>query len=396
MSEVLPLLSCLAKKSQNPSVKSDCSGIKVGNSYCVEVTRKAKSSSAAPTPTVPSASATPIQSAKPSPTQDGLIESCTNFYFAVANDNCAKIAKKYGTFTEAEFIAWNPAVGSDCSGIWAKTWYCVGIPGTPTAPVSTTLQPSATSSSTPKPSPTQDGLIESCTNFYFAVANDNCAGIAKKYGTFTEAQFIAWNPAVGSDCSGIWAKTWYCVGIPGTPTKAPVTSTAAPTSTKPTSTGNGIATPLPTQPGMVSNCDDFYFVSENENCQTIVDKKGITMAQFLTWNPDVGGTGCPGMWAKAYVCVSIIGHTPGAPKPSSTVKTSATPTPTGCTVSHPEPTQPGALCNCKQWYKTIANEYCADIAKKFGISEAQFLNWNNSVGSSCGGLWKDTYVCVKA
>jgi hypothetical protein len=156
---------------QNPSVKDDCSGIKAGNSYCVEVTRKAT-----PTPTPTSATPTPTPTiVKPSPTQEGLIDTCVNFYFAVAKDNCEKIAAKYGTFSVDEFISWNPAVGDDCSGIWAKTYYCVGIPGTPTAPV-TTVTPSSTGA--PKPSPTQEGLIDSCTDFYYAVANDSCEKIS--------------------------------------------------------------------------------------------------------------------------------------------------------------------------------------------------------------------------
>jgi hypothetical protein len=209
-------------------VKSDCSGIKVGNSYCVEVVRQPQPEPTSSTETSAAATPSPTKVAKPSPTQDGLINTCTNFYFAVANDNCEKIAKKFGTFSVSEFISWNPAVGDDCSGIWAKTYYCVGIPGTPTAPVATsTAAPTTTGS--PKPSPTLEGLIDTCTTFYFAVANDNCEKIAKKYGTFSVTDFIKWNPAVGSDCSGIWAKTYYCVGIPGTPTAPLTTSAATPT-----------------------------------------------------------------------------------------------------------------------------------------------------------------------
>jgi hypothetical protein len=282
-------------------VKSDCSGIKVGNSYCVEVNPNQKPTSSNPSPT--SATPTPTKAVKPSPTQDGLIDSCTNFYFAVANDNCEKIAKQYGTFSVADFIKWNPAVGASCGGLWAKTYYCVGIPGTATPKPSTTVQPS------------------------------------------------------------------------------------------PTSSGNGIATPQPTQPGMVTNCDAFYFVPKNggEGCQSIADKSGITLTQFLTWNPEVGGTSCNGLWASAYVCISVVGHTPT--KPTST----PTPTqqPTGCQASHPEPTQPSSVCTCKQWYKPASGEYCGDVEKKFNISADDFNKWNPGVGSTCAGLWKDTYICVK-
>lgn len=188
---------------KNPSVKDDCSGIKVGNSYCVEVTRK-------PTTTTSSTVSSPVPTGppKPSPTQVGLIESCTTFYFAVDDDTCDSIVEAYGTFTKEEFIAWNPAVQADCTHLWAKTYYCVGIPGTPTAPPSSTTTVAPTGA--PKPSPTQAGLIESCINFYFAAKDDTCDSIVEKFGTFTYAQFVEWNPAVGNDCRKLWADTYYC------------------------------------------------------------------------------------------------------------------------------------------------------------------------------------------
>jgi hypothetical protein len=153
---------------------------------------------------------------------------------------------------------------------------------------------------------------------------------------------------------------------------------------------------------MVSNCDAFYFVNKNEGCQAIADKNGITLAQFLAWNPEAGtSSSCSGLWAETYACVSIIGHTPSKPtttkQPTSTSsKTSATPSPTGCTVAHPEPTQGGSICQCKQWYLPAKNEYCADIEKKFTITATQFrVTWNPTIGTSCAGLWAASYVCVK-
>ncbi|KAF2818195.1 hypothetical protein CC86DRAFT_337458 [Ophiobolus disseminans] len=359
----------------NPAVGPDCDGLWAQTYYCVGIPG---------TPTTPIATATATGTPKPSPTQEGLIDSCTSFYFAVKSDTCTKIVQKYGTFNVADFIKWNPAVGADCGGLWAETYYCVGVPGTPTTPLpSSTSKPTGTG--TPKPQPTQDGLISSCTNFYFAVKDDTCAKIVKQYGTFSLRDFITWNPAVGSDCTSLWAQTYYCVGIPGTPTSAPVTSVT------PTPSGNGIATPLPTMPGMVANCDAFYFVQKNENCQVIADKHGISLAQFVNWNTGVGGRQCTGLWAEVNVCVSVVGHTPTSKAPTPT----PTPSPTGCTTAHPEPTQPGSLCSCKQWYLPQTGEYCYDIQQKFKISAAQFNAWNPSVGSGCGGLWKDTYVCVK-
>lgn len=222
---------------------------------------------------------------------------------AVSGDTCDAIVSKFGTFTLAQFKEWNPAVGAECRSLWADTYYCVGIPGTPTSRPTTTLV--TTTTGVPKPSPTQPGLIESCVRFYKAVSGDTCDAIVSKYGTFTVVQFKTWNPAVGSDCRGLWADTYYCVGIPGTPT----TTTRRTTTTTTTTRGNGIATPSPTQPSIVNNCNKFYFVKENESCQQVASKNGITVQRFSTWNPSVGSS-CSGLWASAYACVSIVGYTP--------------------------------------------------------------------------------------
>jgi hypothetical protein len=41
---------------------------------------------------------------------------------------------------------------------------------------------------------------------------DSCAAIEAKY-SITFAQFYAWNPAIGSDCTSLWVDEAYCVRI---------------------------------------------------------------------------------------------------------------------------------------------------------------------------------------
>ncbi|ATY59705.1 LysM domain-containing protein [Cordyceps militaris] len=55
--------------------------------------------------------------------QDGIIATCKVFYKVWQ----ATLAKGF------EFIKWNPAVGEQCTGLFLGYYYCVGIPGTPTA-----------------------------------------------------------------------------------------------------------------------------------------------------------------------------------------------------------------------------------------------------------------------
>lgn len=163
---------------------SDCSGIQIGNTYCVEVNHglprptsivTSKTSSLTP-------SATSSIAPKPYPMQPGLIDSCTNFYFAVANDRCDEIVAKFGTFTFETFLEWNPAVGVDCNGLWAKTYYCVGVPSTLIVrPLITASLPTVSA----KPSPTREGMIEICNKFYYVMLDETCDSIVSKYSTFT-------------------------------------------------------------------------------------------------------------------------------------------------------------------------------------------------------------------
>ncbi|KAF2012853.1 carbohydrate-binding module family 50 protein [Aaosphaeria arxii CBS 175.79] len=367
----------------NPSVKSDCSGIKIGNSYCVEVNNGLpRPTSIKPTPTLPPSTTKPSStgSPKPSPTQDGLIATCNKFYFAIAGDTCNKIVSAQG-ISLADFLAWNPAVGDDCSGLWAKTYYCVGIPGGGSI---TTRPPTPSTSSGPsKPSPTQDGLIATCNKFYFAVAGDTCNKIVSAHG-ISLSTFIAWNPAVGDDCSGLWAKTYYCVGIPG--------STPSPSSSSPPKTTTP-AGPSPTQDGIAKDCKVFYKAKGGDTCQKIVDSYGGTfgLADFLKWNPAVGSD-CRGLLAEYYYCVGI----PGTPttKPPTTPSSTARPPTTTCNPSAPTPTQPGALCGCKKWHKVVQGNTCATIIQQYGIPAANFYAWNPEVGEGCKTLWRDYYVCV--
>lgn len=46
------------------------------------------------------------------------------------------------------------------------------------------------------PGPTQTGIVSGCEEWYVVKANDTCPGIAKEY-SISQAQFYAWNPAVG-------------------------------------------------------------------------------------------------------------------------------------------------------------------------------------------------------
>lgn len=73
------------------------------------------------------------------------------------------------------------------------------------------------------------------------------------------------------------------------------TTTASHTSTTSSLVGSGIATPVPTQPGIASDCDSFYLVKSRDRCATIIMSIGITMSQFAAWDAGVGGENCTTM-----------------------------------------------------------------------------------------------------
>jgi len=81
--------------------------------------------------------------------------------------------------------------------------------------------------------------------------------------------------------------------------------------------------------------------------------------------------------------------------PTTTTSQPATTTTPSNGITTPSPYMPGSSENCDAFYKVQKGDLCEPIAKKFGISPADFYEWNPAVGGrDCTGLWLDTYVCV--
>lgn len=333
--------------SWNPDVGNTCAGLPLDTYVCVGVTG---------TPTTTQAP----DPSKPTPTQPNVTKDCKAWYKVVSGDGCQIIVDKYKTFTLAQFYSWNPDVGSTCGGLPLDTYVCVGVTGTPT----TTQAPDPS-----KPTPTQPNVTKDCKNWYKVVSGDGCQAIVDKYKTFTLAQFYSWNPDVGNTCAGLPLDTYVCVGVTGTPT----TPAPGPTVT-------------PTQPNVSKDCKNWYKVVRGDGCQSIVDKyKTFTLAQFYSWNPDVGNT-CSGLPLDTYVCVGVTG-TPTTPTPPKPTVTGTTP---------PTPTQSGVSRGCNLWYYVVSGDQCGAIATKFSITPANFYRWNPAVNTQCSNLAINVYVCVRS
>ncbi|KAK2760016.1 hypothetical protein FQN54_002752 [Arachnomyces sp. PD_36] len=224
----------------NPELDSDCSGLYHGWWVCIgiqpqTVTATFEYTLTPPPVVVPSPTKftptvfPPINSSFTAlPTQSGVPQNCQAFYHAKANETCRDVLKN-GFPTREEFFEWNPALKGNCDGLWEGYWYCVAAyeDGFPPPP------PTVTSS----PSPVPTGQTDSCTSWYQATGDETCDDVVRVFVAFSKADFISWNPSVGSDCGGMEKGLFYCVGVPGTPTTrtGPV-PTLMPPNTSPSST----------------------------------------------------------------------------------------------------------------------------------------------------------------
>lgn len=169
------------------------------------------------------------------------------------------------------------------------------------------------------------------------------------------------------------------------PEQSTTTTTTPTTSPTITPTPTGTPKPSPTQDGLTASCVRFYKAKTGDTCDDIVSSYGtFKTADFIKWNPDVGDD-CSGLLAGFYYCVGI----PGTP----TTKPTAKPTST-CNAKAPEPTQPGAACQCTKWHKVGSGTTCDGIISYEHIAAADFHKWNPKVGKDCTGLWAGYYVCV--
>jgi hypothetical protein len=198
----------------NPAIKSDCTGLALGTYYCISIwpdglpldedddddddfTVTATTSTTAPTTTGTHVST-------PSPIQTGMVSDCNSFYKVQSDDGCWAIANDKSISVD-DFYAWNPAVETDCSGLQANVYVCVGVEASQATSISS-------SGGVTTPTPTQDGMASGCRTFYKVQPDDGCWAIANDNDISLD-DFYTWNPAVKTDCSGLQANVYICIGM---------------------------------------------------------------------------------------------------------------------------------------------------------------------------------------
>ncbi|KAF4429443.1 hypothetical protein FACUT_9186 [Fusarium acutatum] len=168
----------------------------------------------------------------------------------------------------------------------------------PTIPQKPSLAGECCGNGIQTPEPIQEGMVDNCNKFHYVSPTTTCQGVLDYY-KISLADFIKWNPAVGEDCTNLWAGTNACVCVKG--------YTFSPTrDIKLNAVGyNGFATPSPIQAGLVKNCVKFHYIGAGTTCHEVLHHYKITMPQFAQWNPAVGED-CKTLWKGTYACVAAI------------------------------------------------------------------------------------------
>ncbi len=219
----------------------------------------------------------------PTPAQPGMVNYCNNFVKVNPGDSCDSISFWNGVGGGQWVKLWN-GVGEDCLNLQVNTYVCIGvIGGTPTV----------AANGVATPSPTHPGMVGNCNKFTYAKSGDSCDGISFWNGVGGGQWVKLWNSGVGPDCQNLQVNNYVCIGaMAGTPT------VVGP---------NGVATPVPTQAGMVSNCKKFVKVNAGDTCNIVAFFNGpISTGDFLLWNTGVGGNACNNLQPDTYACIGIV------------------------------------------------------------------------------------------
>ncbi|KAK2592632.1 hypothetical protein QQS21_009659 [Conoideocrella luteorostrata] len=216
--------------------------------------------------------------------------------------------------------------------------------------------------------PYDDRTTKYCSFWIDSDGSETCQSVVDLWVPSLDA-FRRWNPSITADCGGFETGKSYCVEVSGEPAQTSTTTTTI-----------SVSTPTPIQPGMVSNCNKFYFVKDGDRCPGIAASNGISEADLLKWNPKIGST-CTDLWKDVYVCVGAIGD-------------SGTPTDPPNGIQTPSPLHPEMINVCAKFYKVRDGEGCVQVAAKNGITVDDLASWNGKIGTNCAGLYRDTYACV--
>lgn len=166
-------------KAWNPSVYNDCTGIKIGQWYCVgKPSTPTTRTRGAPIPTTPGQGL---------PTQTDIAEDCTDYWLVSETDTCTSIAQSNG-ISRNNLLVWNKALGPNCEDLKPNFYVCVATKSMPTTAVTTTTSAPSSTSTIPAstPNPVREGMASDCKRFYLMHPGDLCYSMADTAGISLE------------------------------------------------------------------------------------------------------------------------------------------------------------------------------------------------------------------
>ncbi|KAL8377163.1 hypothetical protein RB595_008034 [Gaeumannomyces hyphopodioides] len=211
--------------------------------------------------------------------------------------NCLLAISVYNVDAES-FASWNPALGDPSlpacvfqNGVrYYGSWY-LQKPDEPdtgggAAPTTT---PGGTGTTTGPPGPTMSGSPANCNKWAVVTDGVSCTGMARDVGISLE-QFLAWNPAVSSDCrTNYWLGDAYYVGVSGGSGTTPPVTTTTTASSPPAGPTKPPAEYL--QAGQPGNCSKRDRCGAGEYCALLADRNGISVTRLAELNPVLGADG---------------------------------------------------------------------------------------------------------
>ncbi|MCJ1257535.1 hypothetical protein MMC24_005361 [Lignoscripta atroalba] len=358
----------------------------------------------------------------PSNVGPGTTAQCGRYYLVATGDDCSTISLKFSILLQ-DFYFLNPEINGDCTNLLADVSYCIQPVGDiSTYPGYSNSATHALPAFTPGPStpltweepqtasndtdniiiPLANATREDCWDYMWI--NDtrpesvDCWGIAD-YAGVDRDQFALWNPSLDQNppdanstsydyaCS-VATSVSYCIAV-ASPTPAPATDNTPPT---------------PRAAGEIEGCIAWMPLTDAVPCDILVANIGLPFNIFYQMNPSIGSQ-CTSLSLGTNYCISTdtIGvialdqYEGDPPPPSSTGTITSAPTSTQTTgngITTPTPTQSGMTPRCNKFYKIAPGDGCYDIANNNNIALNDFYAWNPAVGTDCGTLYLDYYVCI--
>ncbi|KAI2643597.1 carbohydrate-binding module family 50 protein [Xylaria nigripes] len=391
----------------NPIINYACTNLASmnGTEVCVDapgrkfVTPTDTSALPPMTPTVPATI--------PTNAADGSDKPCGRWYSVQEGDYCNLLTLKFGISLN-DLIFLNPALNVNCTNLLADESYCVqavgdintysGRPGQMTL----TIDPNATFTGVPftqlpdatdtgykrlyTPLPTATGTRDDCVEYFpgddyqLNVTGTNFANpclIAVAVYNVDLDSFASWNaglnlssPSCAFETGVRYCGSWYL---------------QPPDKLDPTPTSSS-GPPGPTMSGQPADCNKWAVVEDGVTCSDLAAAAGISLDQFLAWNPTVSSDCSTNYWIGNAYCVGVSSSSSTSPTTSPPTATSQGP---------PGPTMSGEPDNCNKWTVVTDGLTCTELADDAGISLDQFLAWNPAVSSDClTNYWLGEAYCI--